>query len=98
MKISAEKEVIEKMIRLYCRLHKHPQNGILCDECDKLLNYAHTRLDKCPFEDNKNACKQCAIHCYKPAMREQMRVVMRYRGPRMIFYSPRLAIKHLTNK
>ena len=36
-----------------------------------------------------------AIHCYKPDMKEKMREVMRYAGPRMMWYHPIAAIKHL---
>ena len=35
------------------------------------------------------------LHCYKPDMRERMRKVMRWAGPRMILYDPIEAIKHL---
>ncbi len=40
-------------------------------------------------------CSKCPIHCYKPKMREHIREVMRYSGPRMIFYHPIIAIKHM---
>lgn len=35
------------------------------------------------------------VHCYKPEMREKIREVMRFSGPRMIFHHPYLAIKHV---
>ena len=44
------------------------------------------------------ACKNCPVHCYKPEMREQIRIVMRWAGPRMLFYKPIAAIKHLLGK
>ena len=71
------------------------KNVTLCPRCEELLHYAHARLDRCPFGEKKKACKQCSIHCYKPAMREQMRRVMRFSGPRMLIYAPWEAIKHL---
>lgn len=92
-KIKKEKRVIEQMIRLYCR-HKE-KNKNLCSECEKLLLYAHHRLDRCTFGENKPACKHCPIHCYKPLMKKRIRLVMRFSGPRMIFYSPIEVLKHL---
>ena len=92
-RISREKRTVELMIRLYCR--KKEKNRTLCPACEELLHYAHARLDSCPFGEKKSSCKQCTVHCYKPAMREQMRKVMRFSGPRMLFYAPWAAIRHL---
>lgn len=43
----------------------------------------------------KTTCKKCPVHCYSPDMREKIRAVMRYSGPRMIFLHPFAAIRHL---
>ena len=91
--IDHEKRVVELMIRIFCR--KKEKNTILCPDCVELLHYAHSRLDRCPFGEKKKACKQCAIHCYKPAMREKMKQVMRFSGPRMILYAPVGAIRDI---
>ena len=40
-------------------------------------------------------CRNCKVHCYKPEMREKIREVMRYSGPRMIFHHPAAAIRHV---
>lgn len=37
----------------------------------------------------------CKVHCYKPEVREQIRQVMRFSGPRMLLYHPVLAVWHL---
>ena len=92
-RIDQEKRVVELMIRLYCR--KKEKNVTLCPQCEELLRYAHARLDRCPFGVKKKACKQCSVHCYKPAMRERMKQVMRFSGPRMLIYAPWEAIRHL---
>ncbi|NDV65422.1 nitrous oxide-stimulated promoter family protein [Bacteroides sp. 224] len=94
--IEQEKRTVEIMIRLYCR--KKEKNPELCDSCKELLAYAYTRLDRCPFGEEKTSCKNCTVHCYKPVMREKMRVVMRYSGPRMLLYHPKEAILHLIRK
>ncbi len=89
-----EKKTVEKMIYIYCR-HKHKTQGILCAECKELNDYAHLRLEKCTFGKDKPTCEKCPIHCYKPAMKERVRIVMKFAGPRMLFHHPVLAIKHL---
>ena len=88
-----EKQTVSLMIRLYCRKH---HGGIpLCPECAALDAYARTRSDKCPFMETKTFCSNCKVHCYKADMREKIRAVMRFSGPRMIFYHPILAVRHV---
>jgi hypothetical protein len=81
------------MIALYCR-KQHGSSQALCSECRKLSEYAMQRLEKCPFGENKASCAKCTVHCFKPAMREKIRKVMRYSGPHMIYRHPLLAISH----
>ncbi|HIU54710.1 MAG TPA: nitrous oxide-stimulated promoter family protein [Candidatus Gallibacteroides avistercoris] len=95
-KIEKEKRIIARMIRLYCRYKE--RNPELCPACEALLLYTHQRLDRCPFGEKKRACRQCTIHCYKPEMRERIRRVMRFSGPRMIFYAPMTFFKHLFSR
>ena len=45
--------------------------------------------------ETKTFCSACKVHCYKPEMREQIRTVMRWSGPRMLFVHPVLAIRHM---
>ncbi len=92
-RIEDEKCTVERMIRLYCR--RSEGNAELCPACRELLDYALARLDRCPCGDRKPACKKCPSHCYRPAMREHIRRVMRFAGPRLIFYSPAAAFRHL---
>jgi len=88
-----EKRIVAEMIALYCR--DNHKNAVTCAECTALIEYAHMRSDQCPFMENKTFCSNCKVHCYKPDMREQIRRVMRYSGPRMIKTHPILAIRHL---
>lgn len=88
-----EKKVVNKMIAIYCRAHHRPAAG-LCDECKALGNYAVKRLENCPFGENKPTCESCSVHCYKSDMRERIRVVMRFAGPRMLFVHPTDAVRH----
>lgn len=92
-----EKQVVELMIRLYCK-KKHrtgKKKGDLCEECRALKDYAAMRTDHCPFMETKTFCSNCRIHCYKPEMREKIREVMKFGGPRMILYHPLAALRHV---
>lgn len=93
-KRAREKEMVSQMIALYCR-KKHGVKKGLCSECGELNTYARMRSDKCPFMETKTFCSNCKVHCYKPEMREKIRVVMRFSGPRMIFYHPVVALRHV---
>lgn len=89
-----ERVTVDKMIELYCR-ENHATRDALCAECAGLSEYAHQRLEKCVFGAEKPTCANCPVHCYKPEMREKVRVVMRYSGPRMLLHHPVLAMRHL---
>jgi hypothetical protein len=93
-KIQYEKETIERMLVLYCKLKHHSSNG-LCSQCAELKEYAHIRLNKCKYGEKKPACKNCPVHCYKPDRRDAMKQVMRFTGPRMLFYHPKDFFIHL---
>jgi hypothetical protein len=92
-RIRREKKTIEAMMRIYCEA-KHESQDKLCPECNELLEYAKMRLDKCPFQEKKTTCGKCPIHCYQPQMREKVKKVMRYAGPRMLLHHPVLAMHH----
>jgi hypothetical protein len=89
-----EKRTVSLMIGLYCKKN-HGKHGGLCPECAALNEYAQLRSDKCPFMETKTFCSNCRVYCYKPEMREKIKEVMRFSGPRMIFCHPIMAIRHL---
>jgi hypothetical protein len=92
-RLDRERRTISSMIEIYCRARHHQAVG-LCAECEQLFAYAMQRIDKCPFQENKPTCAKCTIHCYKPQMRQQVREVMRYAGPRMLLRHPVMTIMH----
>ncbi len=96
-RINRERKTVEGMIRIYCR-DKHPGGSVPCSDCREVLNHAWRRLEKCPFQEGKTTCVRCPVHCFTPAMREKIRAVMRYAGPRMTFRHPLLALRHLLDK
>lgn len=68
---------------------------VVCDECAELLCYAERRRAFCPKEP-KPFCSYCDTHCYRADMREYMRDVMRYVGPRSWRHGHALdGIKHV---
>ena len=94
-RITREHLTVGTMISMYCR-SKHHVNTI-CPDCSELKDYAVERLDKCPFQEGKTTCAKCPVHCYKPSMREEVRVVMRYAGPRTIYRHPAMTLFHLAD-
>jgi hypothetical protein len=90
---SREFRTIRAMVALYCHDH-HGGRTALCGECGALMDYATRRLDRCVFGDDKPTCANCRVHCYTASMREQVRIVMRYAGPRMLLRHPLLALAH----
>lgn len=92
-----EKKVVSKMITIYCKGNHHTK-GKLCAQCGELNSYAMMRLERCPFKENKPACDACTIHCYKKDMRGQIKLVMRYAGPRMLFRHPLSTLQHFSRE
>ena len=93
--LAGEKETLLAMVRIYCSRHHKPGGKELCGDCRKLLDYAFERLDRCKFGSEKPVCSKCSVHCYKLEMREKIRIVMRYSGPRMALRHPIRVIGHL---
>lgn len=90
-----EKKLIPVMIRIYCKSKHGTKGKELCEDCKELTDYALFRLDKCPFKENKKFCSFCKIRCYKPEMREKIKAVMKFSGPRMFFTHPVFAVSHV---
>ena len=84
------------MTRIYCADHHEAPHP--CADCQALMTYASKRLAVCTYGEDKPVCAKCQIHCYGKAMREKVREVMRYAGPRMILRHPWLALMHVVDK
>ena len=80
-----ELETIYAMILMYCR-HHHGASERLCAECTALGRYSERRLERRIFGDAKPTCSNCVVHCYRADMRERVREVMRWAGPRMLAF------------
>ncbi|MDV7103481.1 nitrous oxide-stimulated promoter family protein [Vibrio sp. TH_r3] len=93
-RLNTEFKTVSAMVENYCRRVHLTKQG-LCEDCHQLLMYAETKLDRCPYGQEKPTCNKCPIHCYKPEPKEQMRIIMRYSGPQMLLSHPLLALRHL---
>ena len=92
-RMAREWKTMEAMIEIHCRDH-HQATGALCAECQELLDYATLRLERCRFGAAKPTCARCPVHCYQRARREQVKAVMRYAGPRMLWMHPLMSLRH----
>ena len=96
-RIDREKRTVNNMIAMYCKNHHNQDKGV-CVDCSTLMSYSNERLNKCVFGTNKPACSKCPVHCYKADKRGEIKVIMRYSGPRMIYTHPYLAVMHIIDK
>lgn len=92
-RLEREAKTVSAMIKIYCTDH-HGLKVKDCESCSELENYALDRLQHCPYEEGKTSCKNCPIHCYKPTIKEEIKQVMRYSGPRMMLRHPVLTVYH----
>ena len=93
-KRARESRVVHEMIALYCRGIHHTAKGSLCPECEALDAYAQKRIARCPFMRTKTFCSMCSVHCYAPKRQEEIRQVMRYADPRILFRHPVMCLHH----
>jgi hypothetical protein len=90
--LAREWKTVTAMVNIYCReQHGSP----LCGECRELMRYVSLRLDRCRFGSEKPTCAKCPVHCYQRDRREQIKTVMRFAGPRMLWEHPWLSLCHL---
>lgn len=105
--INREKAIVAMMIAKYCKgkqhLRSHEVNNgksgsgarnEMCTACRELLAYARLRLDHCRFGEAKRTCARCPVHCYKRDRRSEIKAVMRYAGPRMLWSHPFAVLQH----
>lgn len=90
-----EKALIPVMIKKYCHGNHGTKGSEVCADCSELTEYALFRLEKCPFKKDKHFCSTCRIHCYKPEMREKIKAVMKYAGPRIMLTHPVFCCSHV---
>ncbi len=82
------------MVEMYCRAH-HLADAGTCPDCEELTRHAERKIDRCPLREGRTVCATCPVHCYRGDMRDRIREIMRYSGPRMILRHPWLGLLHL---
>ncbi len=92
-RLNREWKTMVAMIKIHCR-DRHGATIAPCAECQGLLDYAGMRLERCRFGAEKPTCAKCPVHCYQRARREQIKVIMRYAGPRMLWEHPVMSLRH----
>lgn len=105
MTVEDEIRLVDSMIDLYAVAHHSYSSQVDAENIDAavpdteaLKAYTHKRIEQCRYRSEKQKktfCNVCPIHCYKPEMRRQIRAVMRYSGPRMLFRHPILSLQYL---
>lgn len=90
-----KKQVLEKMIRLYC---KNNHKDYLCNDCKNLISYSNIRTDYCKRLDEFFFCSSCDRTCYDNENLEKIRKIMRYSGPRMIYSDPKASVRFVSEK
>jgi hypothetical protein len=96
-KLRREKRTLIALTRIYCNAHHGKKFGMCC-ECNELAMYAMGKIGRCSFGKNKPICNRCTVHCFHPDYREEMKKVMRYSGPRIIWRHPILALRYYIRK
>ncbi len=96
-RIEREKRTLAVMVKMYCDYY-HDKIGSICSDCNELTEFAYERINRCIFQDDKPVCSECLVHCYRKDMRDKIKTVMRFAGPKMIFHHPILGIWHLIDK
>ncbi|AMP21189.1 hypothetical protein AZF37_08490 [endosymbiont 'TC1' of Trimyema compressum] len=81
------------MITLYCK--KNHESERVCPECKELMAYSDVRAECCPNIEEDVFCSKCSTQCYSKDKKQVMGKVMRYAGPRMLFYHPLLLVRHI---
>lgn len=92
-RLAREWTTVCAMICIYCRDHHHAED--LCESCQALRTYVQLRLERCHFGEDKPTCAKCPVHCYQKARRDEIKVIMRYAGPKMLWEHPWLSVWHL---
>ena len=92
-RLAREWQTMTVMVWIYCHDQHHPACG-LCAECQQFLDYASVRLERCRYGLEKPTCAKCPVHCYRRERREQVRVIMRYARPRMLWEHPLMSLRH----
>lgn len=98
-----DRDTLLGLFKIYCA-HEHAdkaegiENDSLCPSCRVSLDYSLERTLTCKLKGSGQLCSSCPVHCFEPDQRENIRKIMRFSGPRLIWKSPLLAIRYVLLK
>ena len=92
-RLEREWKTVSAMVHIYCRDQHH--GDALCEDCQQLMSYIRLRLERCRFGEDKPTCAKCPVHCYQKDRRAQIKTVMRFAGPKMVWEHPWLSLCHV---
>jgi hypothetical protein len=95
--LQKENETLLVMTLIYCRAVHGTKSG-LCADCSAVVEYADQKINKCPWGKKKPVCTHCPIHCFELDMRQRIRKIMRFSGPRMLLRHPITTLFHIGRK
>lgn len=97
---TTDRRTLEAMGLIYCYAH-HPEgakDGIgLCPSCRDAVEAVLRKTSSCPHEHKIN-CQDCDIKCQRAGDIEQVRAIMGYAAPRMIYRHPIMTIRYIAKK
>lgn len=91
---------MEAIGKIYCRGHhkdRQRDSVLLCPECRSVIEETLKRTEACPNGHVGN-CQDCDIKCQRGEAQENIRHIMRYAAPRMVFRHPVMTVKYLRKK
>jgi hypothetical protein len=88
-----KKQMVAAIVALYCRKKHGSKRGELCPDCAALQAFSLERAERCPHREARQFCSGCPTPCYG-SKREDMRRIMRYAAPRLIFSRPGMVLRH----
>jgi hypothetical protein len=66
----------------------------LCPECFALVKESVRHTNRCRHLAYKTFCHHCPTPCYALSVREKIRPIMRYSGPRLVMKHPVLGFQY----
>jgi len=91
-RLDTEKKIFEKMVLIYCK-KKHKYDSA-CMDCREIIKYGHNKINNCIHGKEKPFCSKCTVHCYEKNIKEKVKDIMIFSGPRIFFYHPIVSLKH----
>lgn len=93
IKIDNKKDILNHMIRIYCKKH-HNTDETLCNDCSDLLEYSENVLNQCEIDDELDSEKFKYYYDDIEKM-EKLKEIMKYSGFRIMLYHPIISIRHI---